>query len=65
VAVVRDPAQAVPLAGSWTGAPSDFLGLTVDVTVRRDAAPANSGPASAASAHAPARIGAVAATSDA
>jgi transglutaminase-like putative cysteine protease len=33
VAVVRDPAQAVPIAGSWTGSPSDFLGMTVDVTV--------------------------------
>jgi transglutaminase-like putative cysteine protease len=26
VAVVRDPAQAVPLSGSWTGAPADYLG---------------------------------------
>ena len=33
VAVARDPAQAVPLAGSWIGAPSDFLGLSVDVRV--------------------------------
>lgn len=33
VAVTRDPAQAVPLAGSWTGAPADFLGMTVDVQV--------------------------------
>lgn len=44
VAVVRDPAQAVPLSGSWTGAPSDSLGLTVEVTVRRDAAPAATPP---------------------
>jgi transglutaminase-like putative cysteine protease len=35
VAVARDPGQAVPLAGSWTGAPGDFLGLTVDVRVSR------------------------------
>jgi transglutaminase-like putative cysteine protease len=35
VAVARDPGQAVPLAGSWTGAPQDFLGLTVDVRVSR------------------------------
>lgn len=35
VAVARDPAQAVPLAGSWTGAAADFLGLTVDVRVSR------------------------------
>jgi transglutaminase-like putative cysteine protease len=33
VAVARDPAQAVPLAGTWTGAAQDFLGLTVDVRV--------------------------------
>jgi transglutaminase-like putative cysteine protease len=33
VAVARDPGQAVPLAGTWTGAPGDFLGLTVDVRV--------------------------------
>jgi len=33
VAVARDPSQAVPLAGTWTGAPSDFLGLSVDVRV--------------------------------
>lgn len=35
VAVVREPGQAVPLAGSWTGAPGDFLGMSVAVTVRR------------------------------
>lgn len=33
VAVTRDPTQAVPLAGSFTGAPGDYLGMTVDVTV--------------------------------
>ncbi len=33
VAVVRDPTQAIPIAGNWTGAPGDFLGLTVDVRV--------------------------------
>lgn len=33
VAVARDPSQAVPLAGTWTGAANDFLGLTVDVRV--------------------------------
>jgi transglutaminase-like putative cysteine protease len=33
VAVVRDPAQAVPIAGSWIGSPTDFLGMDVDVTV--------------------------------
>ena len=33
VAVVRDPRQAVPLAGSWTGFPSDLLGMEVEVSV--------------------------------
>lgn len=33
VAVVRDPTQAIPIAGNWTGAPGDFAGLTVDVRV--------------------------------
>jgi transglutaminase-like putative cysteine protease len=33
VAVARDPAQAVPLLGSWSGAPEDYLGMSVDVTV--------------------------------
>ena len=33
VAVVRDPRQAVPVSGSWTGFPSDALGMTVEVDV--------------------------------
>jgi transglutaminase-like putative cysteine protease len=33
VAVVRDPRQAVPISGSWTGFPSDFIDMTVDVEV--------------------------------
>jgi transglutaminase-like putative cysteine protease len=33
VAVARDPRQAVPLSGTWTGFPNDCLGMTVDVTV--------------------------------
>jgi transglutaminase-like putative cysteine protease len=33
VAVARDPRQAVPLSGSWTGFPSDSLGMTVAVHV--------------------------------
>jgi transglutaminase-like putative cysteine protease len=33
VAVVRDPRQAVPVAGTWTGFPSDFIDMTVDVAV--------------------------------
>ena len=33
VAVVRDPRQAIPLHGTWTGFPSDNLGMTVAVNV--------------------------------
>ncbi len=33
VAVGRDHRQVVPLHGTWTGFPSDALGMTVDVTV--------------------------------
>ncbi len=33
VAVVRDPRQAMPVAGSWTGAPADFQGMKVQVSV--------------------------------
>lgn len=33
VAVARDPSQAVPLSGTWTGFPSDSLGMTVEVEV--------------------------------
>ncbi|HEX3881222.1 MAG TPA: transglutaminase family protein [Stellaceae bacterium] len=36
VAVVRDARQAVPLSGSWTGFPSDFLGMSVEVSVTAD-----------------------------
>jgi transglutaminase-like putative cysteine protease len=33
VAVVRDPSQALPLSGTFNGMASDFLGMSVDVTV--------------------------------
>jgi transglutaminase-like putative cysteine protease len=33
VAVVRDPRQAIPLHGTWTGFPLDNLGMTVEVNV--------------------------------
>ncbi len=33
IASVRDPRQAVPLAGTWTGFPADSLGMTVSVHV--------------------------------
>jgi transglutaminase-like putative cysteine protease len=37
VAVVRDPRQAVPVSGTWTGFPSDALGMTVEVQVTAEA----------------------------
>jgi hypothetical protein len=33
VVVARDPRQAVPISGAWTGFPSDHLGMTVEVEV--------------------------------
>src|SRR5882757_7796434 len=41
VAVVRDPRQAIPLHGTWTGFPSDNLGMTVEVNVTAKRAGAN------------------------
>lgn len=35
VGVARHARFAVPLKGSWVGAPADYLGMTVDVQVRR------------------------------
>jgi len=55
VAVTRDPAQAVPLIGTWMGAAQDFLGLDVDVQVRNlDAPPVPAAPAALAGAPPPA-----------
>ncbi len=34
VAVARDPTQALPLHGTWTGYPDDEVGMEVDVDVR-------------------------------
>jgi len=31
VAVTRDPTQAIPVSGTWTGAATDFLAMTVNV----------------------------------
>jgi len=36
VAVVRDARNAVPLSGTWTGFPSDYLGMDVTVSVTAD-----------------------------
>lgn len=35
VAVTRDPSQAIPVLGTYTGSNADYLGITVDVTVTR------------------------------
>ena len=35
VAVARHPGQAIPLAGSWFGKAEDYLGMSVDVAVRK------------------------------
>jgi len=40
VAVTRDPAQAIPLSGSFTGPAGSFLGMSVEVEVKAEAAPA-------------------------
>lgn len=33
VAATRDISQAVPISGTFVGAPGEYLGLTVDVSV--------------------------------
>ena len=35
VAIARDPAQAAPISGSWFGQADDYLGMNVNVAVRR------------------------------
>ena len=47
VAVVRDPATAIPLSGSWTGAAGDCLGMDVSVHVTEAAPGATVGAAPA------------------
>ncbi len=37
VAVVRDPRQAIPISGTWTGFLSDHLGMTIEVEVTAEA----------------------------
>jgi transglutaminase-like putative cysteine protease len=41
VAVTRDPSQAIPISGTFTGAGSDFLGFAVEVEVSRRTQPFN------------------------
>lgn len=36
VAIARDPRQAVPLYGTWSGSPSDYAGMDVEVEVRTE-----------------------------
>ena len=36
VAVTRDPSQAIPLSGSFTGAANAFLGMTVEVEIKAE-----------------------------
>ena len=33
VAVARDPTQAVPISGTWSGFSGDFVGMEVSVSV--------------------------------
>jgi transglutaminase-like putative cysteine protease len=44
VAYTRTPEQAAPVSGHWIGAAQDFLGLRVEVTVRRLASAPLAGP---------------------
>ncbi len=37
VAVTRDPKQAIPLGGTFTGAATDFLGMNIQVEITADA----------------------------
>ena len=44
VAVARDPIQAVPIWGSYSGSAADSLGLSVEVDITRDAVAASALP---------------------
>ena len=44
VAVARDPIQAVPIWGTFSGSPSDSLGLTVDVQITSESPQASTAP---------------------
>jgi transglutaminase-like putative cysteine protease len=46
VAVARDPSGAVPLSGTFVGAPADFLGMSVAVEIREDSGGAATAPES-------------------
>jgi transglutaminase-like putative cysteine protease len=36
VAVTRDPTQAIPLSGSFTGTPNAYLGMSVEVEIKAE-----------------------------
>jgi len=42
VAVARDPYQALPLSGTWSGFPNSSIGMNVEVDVQLDEAAADS-----------------------
>ncbi|MCW5891031.1 MAG: transglutaminase family protein [bacterium] len=37
VGVTRDPSQAIPISGAYTGEPEDYLGMTVEVAIESEA----------------------------
>jgi transglutaminase-like putative cysteine protease len=39
VAIVRDPVQAIPLCGTWSGGSDDYLGMDVEVQVTAEKSP--------------------------
>jgi transglutaminase-like putative cysteine protease len=41
VAVARDPYQAIPLSGTWSGPPGAYNGMQIDVDIRKSAADRN------------------------
>jgi transglutaminase-like putative cysteine protease len=53
VAIARDPFQALPLSGAWTGFPGSALGMDVSVQIVVDPEPSEASPLP----HAPASLG--------
>ena len=45
IAVARDPSQAIPISGTFTGGSNDFVDLTIDVTVKAVSDFSNAGAA--------------------
>jgi hypothetical protein len=58
VAVARQASQAVPLTGTWTGFPSDSLGMDVEVHVTSAEQAEAAGAAASGNAPAPGRAAA-------